>query len=278
MRNLNVCLITRERTSLTEKTIESLLINNKLFDNINIFCFDNLSDLTKERTELFKNLLISNKIKYYSYDTNLTLNNYFPKVVLFNRFIELMNKIKDKNENYYLLSDNDMIYLKNYDSYFLDLIYHIQKNKLDEKIHYLCVFPGGIKAINKEDKTNTFNNEEYRIIYGRCGGSGCWFMNHKMLNKLKWEERHYKLIHNKFKGHDFITWNYIINKKILSYVGGIKSDYPLVLHLGGIFGSLCNKLNNKEEIKDIVNKDDILKNISIDEIEKLYKNDKTTKW
>ena len=136
---LTVCLTSRDRQILTQKAIESLHTYSTIFDEIDIYVFDNLSVATPERFSIFSRLLKDKKIKFYSYDTKDTLSHCFGKSVIFERWLHMLDidlKIKNsqkiKEDRYFLLMDNDMIVSENWDQYFICASDFIEKtNKLN---------------------------------------------------------------------------------------------------------------------------------------------------
>jgi hypothetical protein len=298
----------RDRPILTQKLIESLYETVNVFSEINIYTFDNLSELSDERMSIFSNLLKNKKIVYYSYDTQKSSHNCFSKAISFNRWINMMevdnfilsnkdNQYKSK-KHYYSLIDNDMLFGRGWDEYFISAIEQLEtnlKNK-ENNIHYLVKWPGGIPGnARKESRMysiqNSFNRDNFQIgTSGFGGGSGFWFMNFEMINKLHWKNANYLNTYNSFKKHDTTTWS-IIREKLgqnndLKYVCGVipphEESNPLVIHLGSQFGSICNS----EEYKDrnynalkptFLKKEQEILNSSASEIFELFKT-KCNNW
>lgn len=259
-------LTTRDRPILTQKTIESLHVNSTQFCAINIYVFDNYSDPTIERFGIFSNLLQSNKICYYSYDTKISSGNCFPKIpahrrwrdmMLTNRTIRLRNKIDLNIEDFYLLIDNDMLVGPGWDEYFISV------SKLIESrfptIHFIIKWPGGVsrtaqKQADKIQLANVFNSREKIMagISGAGGSSGFWFMTHNMLSLFEWSPEWIMKTYNRFKQHDTLAWALIRSKHGVNakYVAGVippnEEENPLVIHLGGKAGSICNALTAGE--------------------------------
>lgn len=292
--DLFVCLPTRDRIILTQKTIDSLLSFSSVFKNIHIYVFDNLSCTNKERILYFYQLLEEGKIKYYSHDTSVSLTNCFGKSVIFERWLNMMmndynikqSKMLD-NKNYYLLIDNDVIVGPNWDKYFLSASEFIETSGKEKLLYFFIQYPGGVPKIHRDKiftkyivQNKYLNNKNYELTsYGSGGGSGFWFMNTKqlmMMNSL-WNYRMISDTHNQFKKHDTSTW-FAIKKKhgAIKYTAAIKAEQPLVLHLGGVIGSICNVLTSKQnydEKRVVMNlKEETLKNLSILEIFEKYKN------
>lgn len=284
---LHVCLPCRDRLILTQKCIESIHMNFSRFDRINIYVFDNLSDSIPERFNLFSKLLSQNKIHYYSYDTIHSIYKCFPKAVIFNKFIDMMSVSSEVNKdpmikNYYMLSDNDMLYGPNVDDYFISGLHFIENSY--PHIRFLVKAPGGIPKVARQQGltiniNSMYNNRKFKtIISATGGGGGFWFMNFKMLSSLKWNLNELIQTKNKFKMHDVITWKKIKKEQgSTAHVAGIcpinPDKNPLVLHLGSKLGSICNSLtsNNYNQIKQQSKlKEEELKNISVSDLFEKY--------
>ena len=59
---LNVCMPIRDRTILTQKCIQSIYENSTQFNEINIYAFDNISELDGDRVDMMHSLLNKNLI------------------------------------------------------------------------------------------------------------------------------------------------------------------------------------------------------------------------
>lgn len=290
-RRLYVIIPCRDRLILTQKCIESLWENSKLFNEIHIYVLDNKSDLDTDRFKIFQQLLKEGKIQYYSYDTENTLFNCFGKSVVFQRWLDMMKiqkQVRDYKKldkdfmTYYMLVDNDFIFGPNWDSYFIsaaDTVFYYNKDT-----HFIVKYPSGVSQryldLNKSKiLRNNFNNREYKLHFCNMGGSsGLWFMTFPMLEKLKWNFYNFDQTFNVDKRHDTGTWSVIKKEKgPIDYVSIIESpkDERLIIHLGGAIGSLCNKLYQKQYNNDVKNKlrenEEILKNMNVYEIFEKYK-------
>jgi hypothetical protein len=241
---------------------------------------------------MFYSLLENKQIHYYSNDNMDTVYNCFPKPILVNRFINMMEerhfiqasqKTQRDVKDYYLLSDNDMIYGPGFCDYFLSAMRFIESKK--NNIHFLVKHPGGVpsaaQTIATDLKLNNLfkQNEQFRIVCAiHGGGSGCWFMNYNMLINIKWNLSDILKVYGKFKGHDTTSWNIIKEKQPnIPYVCAVEipneKTNPAVLHLGPKYGSICNSLAaNKynEEKAHILNSESILENMSISDILKTH--------
>lgn len=305
---LNVCIVCRDRLTLTAKTINSILQSSSVFSEINISCFDNYSELVPERMEFFYNLLKNEKIKYYSYEKAYSTANCFPKVVCFNRWIDIMNlkyniEDIDSKKEFYLLIDNDMILMPEWDTYFLSLFEMENSDRFLKDIHFVCPYPSGIVSKNidsnnipqspqfrKFDLKNNYNSDKFKFITSNGGGaSGFWFMNHKMLNSVKWDYGDIIEVKGRFKRQDKNTWKIIKRKNgnYMHYVGTIEqqSKLPLIIHLGGGItdGSICTKAHNNKYCKDASKKlseeeKEEFNNLSPMQIYEKYKFDSRGKW
>ncbi len=283
MYRLSVLMSSRDRTIFTQKTIESIHINSKIFNDINIYLFDNYSDIDTNRLNMISKLLNNNLIKYYSYDTNTSSCNCFPKAIGFKRWVTMM--IDDYNirlnfksnintVDYYVLIDNDMLVGPGYDEYFITASEKLKS--VEPNLHYLVKYPGGVtkNSINygytyeMENKFQT--NDKFNVISANFGGgSGFWFMSYEQLLKLQWGYDQLKNTYNSFKKHDTTTWNMIKEKNgNIRYVGARAApkpkSNPLVIHLGGIVGSICNALTKKDRDYNKLKPEFILKEKDIE--------------
>lgn len=263
---LSVIIPTRDRNILTIKAIESVRKTSKLFKEVNIYVFDNLTNPSIKRIELFSKLLSDRKIQYYSYDTDISLNSCFAKAIVFQRWIQMMktsHELKvhtDRNnmlEDYYLLLDSDMIIGDGWDKYFLAANKSLDKTEPD--LHFFVKFIGGIpKSAREHPATRTYNitcpnGEEFKTmcsIHG--GGSGFWFMNYSQLCKLEWPIEGLLNTYKQFKRQDTTSWALIKQKYNMTptrYVAGVippDKENPLVLHIGEVLKtSMCNVLNQE---------------------------------
>lgn len=292
-RKLYVIIPCRDRLILTKKCIDSIRFNTKLFNEIIIYVFDNNSNLNIDRLSVFQKLLKENKIQYYSYDTDSTMFNCFGKSVVFQRWIDMMKiqkefrdskKLDEGVEQYYMLVDNDFIFGPEWDSYFITSAKYI--NDYNKQTHFIVKYPSGIpsrKIDFSESKTleNFFNNRKYKLHFSSNGGSsGMWFMTYDMLLNLKWNYNHFNMTYNVNKRHDTGTWTIIKKEKgRIKYVTALDppDDERLILHLGKITGSLCNKLQlkqyNESERERIENNEKILENMTVFEIFNKYKDE-----
>jgi len=300
---LSVLLTSRDRPILTQKCIESIHKTSKLFKEVNIYVFDNLSNPDEKRLGLFSKLLKEEKIKYYSYDTPISLCDCFGKAIAYNRWINMMKTEHDIREvtktnslkDYYILIDNDMILGPDWDKFFITANDELLSREPD--IHFMVKYPGGLteRNINKPSsnkyKLTTPNNIEFDVVCTNWGGgSGFWFMNYEQLLKTKWETELFSNVYKRFKRHDTISWSRINNKSknIINYVAGIKppDDNPLVLHIGGVLNcSMCNVLTKqgpseyKKVKSNFIIKELALANMSSLDIYNKYKSFKTaTDW
>lgn len=295
---LNVMIPCRDRLNMTQKTIESIHKNSTLFQNIHIYCFDNLSELSSERLGVFQDLLKRKLISYYSYDTTESLYNCFGKAVSFQRWLQMMiaempileaakrnvREVALPENSYYMLLDNDMILCDRWDEYFVSAA-----NQCKDSVHFLVKWPGGCpgsktRMLERSKVVNQFSeNEQFEIVSDDIGGaSGLWFMTRKMLPKLLWEMKDVAVTYGRFKKHDSTAWGVICKRnsgKRLKYVARVVPpdvlNYPLALHLGGVVGSMCNSLTSNsftENSEKFQQSDDDIKNLSVDELISRYKN------
>ena len=302
-RVLNVVIPCRDRTYMTQKTIESIHKYSTVFNKINIYCFDNLSDLTSERLSHFQRMLKEGLITYYSYDTSESLTNCFGKVIGFQRWINMMIQrsfirdhvrrtpitIKDSTGKhiqipspeeelpYYMLVDNDMLFGPGWDQYFV-----CAADASKECAYFVVKFPGGCpgsdkRFLEKHPVGNIFSPEKeiFEVAYDYIGGaSGMWFMNRRMLQKHVWNEKDIASVYGRFKKHDSMSWN-VINRKNhgarINYVLRVMpiKDKTLLIHLGGLVGSMCNSLAKHTfdaDKQQFQIRDEDVKNMTIEEL------------
>lgn len=288
---LNVLLTSRDRTILTSKAIDSLYENSKIFENINIYLYDNYSNMDSERMSLIQRLISDKKICHYSYSNEISTGNVFPKMFAHTLWTTHMSTIhhirsrKGKNlgvNEYFLIMDNDMIVGPKWDQYFVSCIQDIEVKY--PNIKFTMPLPSGInpakqKELQKVDVINIFNSKK-TATYGlsNCaGGSGFWFMTFNMLSSMNLNNEDVLSTYNRFKHHDSTIWNRIKKDNgNLNYCAAIihKTD-PYVLHLGGIVGSLCNNLTNftYSEIKkkELMCNEERFKDMTINEIFEEFK-------
>jgi len=296
---LSVVIPVRDRMILTSKCIESIWRNTTKFDKINIYIFDNKSDLTEDRVSYFYKLLQNSLICHYSYDTDVSVYRSFGKGIIFQRWIGMMNAeeelyktVKDPDHqyvHYYALIDNDMIMGPKWDELFISAIENVRYKEKD--LRYLIKSPGGVEPHHRKHVYNVVNKfddvTKFDIVMGNYGGgSGFWFMDYGMLNKVKWSNKELQYIYQKNKRHDSTTWKLITHKYgDIIFNAGVISPYPqeenpLIIHAGGYIGSICNKLNKdeytKEEKLKIAKAEEEFLDMSIDEI--LKKCSKFSSW
>lgn len=292
IRKLSVMIPARDRLILTEKCIDSIWKHSNLFQQIQIYVFDNKSDLIPERFSLFNRLLKENRIQYYSYDTSESTMLCFGKAITFNRWIDMMKMEKDvydhvpepkyrQVKNYYLLLDNDFILGPKWDQYFISTCDYARK--IEKNCKFIVKLPGGIPSRHRNGPEypmqNLFNNDETFMVKSACGGgsSGMWFMDYKMLMDMRWDNEYIATVFNINKRHDTNSWNHIRRKFGASnYVIGLKApeEYPLCLHLGGQTGSVCNQLRRRtyDENKESIRKAELhLRDMNCDEIFENFK-------
>lgn len=296
-RILKVMITCRDRPILTRKCIESLHQNTKLFDRIDVYCFDNLSTLSGNRFSIFEDMIKKKEICFYSYDTPISTTQCFGKSIAYKRWLDMMNteervlKSYDcKDEFYYLLIDNDMIICERWDEYFITSLQAAKSTTF-----FLVKYPGGLtRSRNLETRMTLENkfqkNDRFEIVNGLGGGgSGFWFMNSDMIKKhiKRWTPIEVAKTYKIFKKHDSTMWESIakvLRGRATSYLIRVVSpndNYPLVLHLGPVVGSMCKSLMSKNYIHEKHTFDATeleLKDMSVDEIIEKFNKDKCRRW
>lgn len=298
-RRLCIMISARDRNNLTLKTIESIRLNSKRFDDIIIYVFDNLSKDINNRMNIFSKLLEENIIQYYSFDTKCSTTSCFPKSILFQRWLQMIKidiqiktikKLDSNFKHYFALIDNDMILCPDWDRYFIAACDQI--TKYEPNIKFLVKFPGGVNQNNSkkyrlECKDKYTEANQFDVFCNNHGGSsGFWFMSYDMLKDLEWPIELLSDSHLKFKKQDVFTWKFLNekypNKNYVAAVGPPNDTYPLVLHLGLKLGSICNSLSMNRygaQYEHINKLDSNINNVSVGELIKLYKNETwATKW
>lgn len=298
MNELNLCLIARDRPILTQKTIQSIKENSPLFNKIHIYLFDNLSAPTPERLAIFSKLLMDKTIEYYSYDTSESLIGCFGKMIAYKEFYDKMilrlqllkrNNLRTNLDSYFAICDNDMIFNKYWDSYFISASNYI--DTVEKTIHICVVEPGGVPTSGREQARryttiSRSNGKVMNLLTGNWGGgSGFWFSNANQFAKIAPQVEDIAKTMGIFKRHDTTMWNrFQENTRKNNYVTTISpdpSDWPLIIHMGGIVGSMCNSLMKKEyndETQDqFMIREEQLLNMEPSEMIQKYK-DKTSRW
>lgn len=303
---LSVCIPTRDREILTSKAIESVIKTSKSFSDLRIYVFDNLSNPTTSRIQLFSSLLSDGKIQYYSYDSMKSLQSCFGKAYIFKRWIQMikteheLREYTDKEnqlEDFYLLLDSDMILGNGWSDLFVQA--NRELRDLEPHLHYFVKYIGGVpKSAREHPVTRTHDLKtrdgiEFKVMCAiNCGGSGMWFSSYDQLCKLEWSVQALINTYKKYKRHDSVSWALIRNKFKgipTRYVAAVIPPYPenpLVLHIGEVLKtSMCNVLNqggpkayNREKHNFYI-KELELKDMSAKEIYDKYKMlDSATIW
>lgn len=303
---LSVIVVTRDRNILTQKTIESVHKNMKLFQSRDIYVFDNLSNPNIERISLFSKLLSNGDIKYYSYDSDTSLCSCFGKAVVIQRWIKMMQdqyiirnltEKDNKLDDYYMILDNDVILGPKFDKYFLTANEALKEN--EPNLHFFVKFIGGIPKSSRTHpitRTHTLkcsDGEEFEVMAAVHGGGGCcWAFDYDKLCKLRWPDGALINTYKSYKKQDTTAWSLIkLKYKNIPtrYVGGIISpdpENPMVLHMGEVLQtSMCNVLTRegpaayRREKHNFELKELQLKNMSAKDIYDKYKHlESATKW
>lgn len=293
--NLSVLIPTRERLNLTIKCIESIHRNSLQFENIYIYLCDNYSKFSQERYNAISRLIEDKLISYYSYDTEVSTLNVFPKIIIHERWNHMMHlyelmqqRFNPQDENYYMLCDNDMLFGPGWDEYFITASKYIDENL--SKVHFIVKWPGGIWRGKLNDKPdprtkkytlrNKFGHQFFNLYTADFGGSsGIWFMSPKMIKKFRWNSASIAKAHGRFKTHDTGAWRQIKkshgNIHYVAAVAPANKENPLILHLGDVIGgSICNKLekHKRDDIPGVSAKDNLIADMSVDELFNQYKN------
>jgi hypothetical protein len=204
-------------------------------------------------------------------------------------FVKKKRGLELNIKDMYILSDNDMIYGPGFDEYFISSLDYISSKY--PYIFFLVKYPGGIPSRARElsklvEIPNLYkSNTKIKIhLATGGGGSGCWVMDNAMLEKLRWSDADILKVFGKFKQHDTISWSLIRAKQNSSpYVAGIEinneEQNPVLVHMGGKFGSICNSLTNNKynvEKKSFDVKESELEKMTIEQILHQYRG--LVKW
>jgi len=260
---LSVCIPVRDRAILVSKTIESVIKTSRYFNDLRIYIYDNLSNPTPLRIQLFSKLLQDKKIQYYSYDSMESLQQCFGKAYIFKRFIQMMKtehelrEYTDQLEDFYLLLDSDMILGNGWSDLFVQA--NRELKDLEPDLHYFVKYIGGVPKSAREHPVTcthslkTRDGIEFKVMCAvNCGGSGMWFSSYDQLCKLEWPTHALINTYKQYKKHDSVSWALIRNKfkgKPTRYVAAIMPpdpENPLVLHIGEVLQtSICNVLTRE---------------------------------
>lgn len=254
MKELNVMICSHSRMNLLRNTINSILSKSPLFENINIYLFDHNTEYSVEYSDFIQGLISNKKIQFYNYLTDQSICNTFAKlyshymfynIVKNNFYIRLHHLDTDTDgiERFYLICDNDMMVYNGWDNKFLN-VYEQIKNDI------FCILVPYPSAIQKKPI-----NEELYVKSNQGGSSAFWFMSEKHFLGLELDFNDLTKTFNKTAGHDVFCWKKIqkIYGNYYEYCAGVISKDPIILHLGGFVGSICNK--NYENEKDLNFKD-----------------------
>lgn len=267
---LYALITSRDRTRSTEHCIRSLKDTCEVFEEFEISLMDNLTGRYKSRQEMIDRLFLDEYITYYSQDTKTSTQNCFPKPYLHERWRLMVNQtinirkaegVFDPDREFFVLIDNDMLFGDGWDKYFISAF--TQVKPIHKDIQFAVKSPGGVVSRARELGStfkipNLFSQDEgFDVnVASFGGGSGFWFMNYETFNNINWEPQEFvNIFKNHYKKHDTTMWAKLIHRyKGNPYVLGVippDPENPLVLHLGGVTGSLCNVLVSKRYGDDV---------------------------
>jgi len=233
-----ICICVRNRLGITKKCIEAITkhTNSKKYE---IYIYDNLTNYRlNDHFTYFNKLFQKDIIQQYTVNSDKSTFNAFSKVVAINQFghHHLMDPRRNDFE-FIVLLDNDMIVMPDWDLYLYDA-WKFLKSKNDKYIKIVTQFPGGIKhAVIQPYKIRDAN-----VYTGKLGGSGFWAVNTDFFNDVGFLNcANFINIHKK---HDQLYWLKLARaSRNNNYILAINER--IVLHAGGIAGSVCNSLTKQ---------------------------------
>jgi len=272
-----IVICVRNRLGITKKCIESICRHTKL--PYEIYIYDNLTNYRLHEHFIYFHKLFQKKIIHqYTVNSNISTFNAFSKVVALNQFGH--NHQMDPNKNKYdflVFLDNDMIVTPDWDLYLDEAWKKIKTNKIPN-IKIVTQYPGGVKFV----KPLKFTIRNSETMSGKLGGSGFWAVNQDFFDTVGFLDC--KLFIGKNKKHDQIYWrklNKISRNK--NYIMAIKAN--MVIHAGGLAGSVCNTLskskNDKKKLEKVKFKevDSKIESLLFDDFYNGIKNEsKLYKW
>jgi len=238
---IKIVICVRNRLGITKKCIES--IKRHTTSKHQIYIYDNLTNYRLEdHFTYFKKLYLKNIIQQYTVNSVDSTFDAFSKVVALNQFgyHHEMDPKKDKYD-YLVFLDNDMIVNPEWDLYVKEAWEYVNATNSLNSIRVITQFPGGMKHI----KSLQLKIREAFLYSGKLGGSGFWAVGSDFFRKVGFLDC--KAFIGKNKKHDQFYWNKLNRSSMnRNYMLGIQEK--LVIHAGGIAGSVCNALTREKSI------------------------------
>jgi len=262
-----IFLSVRNRLAITTKCITSIRKYSELPHQI--YVFDNSTNYKIQEHFMYFSLLYERGfITQYTVNSNESTFNAFSKAVSCNQFGLHHEQDPDKDKfDFLLILDNDIIIVQQgWDRILKNAWDDVNKHHMNH-IKVIGQLPGGISS--RKDclvKIAGFNAQ-----IGIHGGSGFWSVRPNFFRDVGYLDLKPLVGHD--KKHDQNYWKkmeQVNNKK--EYILGL--DTKLVIHTGGLAGSICNTLtkNRSPYLKKPVN--DLIKFEESDkEIDSLTFND-----
>lgn len=270
---IKIFISVRNRLEITKKCIEALERHSTIPHDI--YIYDNSTNhRVREHWEYFYNLYKNGLIVQCTFNTDNSTFNAFSKAVSCNQFGQThMLDPKWNQYDFLTILDNDCIVTEGWDEVVKTAWKEVRKSGLDKEIRIVGQLPGGIKSKKEFDRKIA----GYNVKIGKYGGSGFWNVNNSFFKDVGFLDIS-KLVGHA-KRHDQSYWEQLeLVNKGKEYILGI--DHPLVIHCGGVAGSVCNTLTrnklNKNKL-DLIKFEDAEKKISdmsFTEFYKMIKNDK----
>jgi len=190
-------------------------------------------------------------ISQYTVNTKESTYGAFSKAASSNQFGLNHEQDPKKDEvDFLLFLDNDIIILKQGWDLILKNAWDDVKKQNMNNIKIIGQLPGGITARNNTGKIAGFDSAS-----GINGGSGFWSVRPNFFADVGYLDL--KELVGFEKKHDQKYWEKLSKlNRGKDYILGL--DTKLVIHTGGIAGSVCNNLT-KYRISAVVNKNEVVK-------------------
>lgn len=250
-----ICITVRNRLAITTKCITSIRRFSKLPHQI--YIYDNLTNhKIHEHFMYFALLYEKGIITQFTVNTKESTFGAFSKAISTNCFGLNHEQDPEKDKvDFLVFLDNDCIIVQDgWDQIIKNAWADVNKHNLKD-IKIIGQLPGGI--MNKKEIPQQIAGCKAKI--GKSGGSGFWTVKNNFFKEIGYLDVKGLVGHD--KKHDQNYWSKIAkitNNK--DYILGI--DKKIVVHTGGLAGSICNTLTrNKKhnQKKPIVNVQEAIK-------------------
>lgn len=236
---IKIFLTVRNRLEITKKCIQALYKHSHY--NFHLHIYNNLTDYRiKDHFEYFCNLYEKGLAQKVVFNTKESTFNSFSKAHACNEFglSHMLEPNYNKNYDFLLFLDNDIIVYPNWDKYILEAWKFVRKHNMTN-IKIIGQLPGGIKHVKKLD--SKINGSVAKV--GKLGGSGFWAVKPDFFDDVGLLDL--KRLVNQNKRHDQEYWKLLDKRtKGQPYILGLNSK--LAIHCGNISGSVCNQLTKSK--------------------------------